>query len=105
MSRYLASLGAPEEDVKNVRNLFDGNVLTLGFARRFATYKRPTLLLFDPERLSAYSPSGPPGAARPRRKGPPADIPGQLMLRQWVDFIRVTPARNRVVFLMDYDMR
>ncbi len=51
VSRHLASLGSSPEDIDGVRNLFDGNFLTLGFARRFATYKRPTLLLHDPDRL------------------------------------------------------
>jgi len=37
--------------VKGAKYLFDPNALTLGFARRFATYKRPNMLLHDPERL------------------------------------------------------
>ena len=88
VSRYLASLGSPEEDVNSVKNLFDGNVLTLGFARRFATYKRPNLLLFDPERLIRILVD----PVRPVQlvlagKAHPADIPGQAMIKQWMDFV------------------
>src|SRR3569623_1984602 len=43
--------GAPPEAIAEAKHLFDCNTLTLGFARRFATYKRPNLLLHDPERL------------------------------------------------------
>jgi starch phosphorylase len=47
----LAGSGASPEAVDSAKHLFDPNALTLGFARRFATYKRPNLLLHDPERL------------------------------------------------------
>jgi starch phosphorylase len=51
LARHYAAAGASPETVEEARHLFDPNVLTLGFARRFATYKRPNLLLHDPERL------------------------------------------------------
>ena len=51
LSRQLAASGAPPEAVDGAKQLFDPNALTLGFARRFATYKRPNLLLHDPARL------------------------------------------------------
>jgi glycogen phosphorylase len=51
LSRQLAASGASPEAVEAAKHLFDPNALTLGFARRFATYKRPNLLLHDPERL------------------------------------------------------
>jgi len=81
-------------------------VLTLGFARRFATYKRPTLLLQDPERLVRL-------LTNPHRpvqlliagKAHPADEPGQALIRQWTAFIRHRPeVRPHVAFLPDYDM-
>ncbi len=80
--------------------------LTLGFARRFATYKRPNLLLHDPDRLLAILTS----KSRPVQlviagKAHPQDTLGQQMLQQWIEFIRLTPARSQVVFLADYDMR
>ena len=51
VSLQLAGSGASPEAVDSAKHLFDPNALTLGFARRFATYKRPNLLLHDPERL------------------------------------------------------
>ena len=51
LSLQLAASGASPEAVNSAKHLLDPNALTLGFARRFATYKRPNLLLHDPERL------------------------------------------------------
>jgi len=51
LSRQLAASGASATAVDRAKHLFDPNALTLGFARRFATYKRPNLLLHDPQRL------------------------------------------------------
>ena len=51
LSKQLAASGASPEEVDGTKHLFDAHTLTLGFARRFATYKRPNLLLHDPERL------------------------------------------------------
>ena len=50
LSQQLAAR-VPLRAIEAAKHLFDPNVLTLGFARRFATYKRPNLLLHDPERL------------------------------------------------------
>jgi glycogen phosphorylase len=90
---------------EGVNRIFNPNTLTLGFARRFATYKRPNLLLHDPERLLRL-------LSHPRRpaqliiagKSHPADLPGQGMIREWIHFIRRPKARNHVMFLGDYDM-
>ena len=49
--RQLAARGASPEDLAQAAQILDENILTLGFARRFATYKRPNLLLHDPARL------------------------------------------------------
>jgi len=51
LCRQLAASGASARAVDEAKHLFDPNALTLGFARRFATYKRPNLLLHDPGRL------------------------------------------------------
>jgi starch phosphorylase len=103
--RELAVAGAEPENVERVRHLFDPNALTLGFARRFATYKRPNLLLRDPERLLRI-------LTDPRRpaqlliagKAHPADQEGQELIHQWIRFIVRPEARPHVVFLSDYDM-
>jgi len=105
LSSQMAISGAPEKEIVDARHIFDANVLTLGFARRFATYKRPNLLLHDPDRLERI-------LNNPHRpvqliiagKAHPADQAGQEMIRQWTQFIRRPEARRRVVFLSDYDM-
>ena len=85
--------------------IFDENVLTLGFARRFATYKRPNLLLHDPERLVQLL-SNPrcPVQLILAGKAHPQDLPGQELIKQWKDFIERPGVQGRVVFLNDYDM-
>jgi starch phosphorylase len=103
--RELAVAGAEPENVERVRHLFDPNALTLGFARRFATYKRPNLLLRDPERLLRILTN----PQRPAQliiagKAHPADEEGQAMIYQWIRFIVRPEARPHVVFLSDYDM-
>ena len=105
LSRQLAASGASPEAVDGAKHLFDPNVLTLGFARRFATYKRPNLLLHDPERLLRL-------LTDPQRpvqliiagKAHPADHAGQALIQEWTHFIRRAEARPHVIFLSDYDM-
>jgi starch phosphorylase len=105
LARHYAAAGASPEAVEEARHLFDPNALTLGFARRFATYKRPNLLLHDPERLLRL-------LSNPQRpvqlilagKAHPADGAGQALIQQWIHFIRQTKARPHAIFLSDYDM-
>ena len=104
-SRQLAESGASSEAVEGAKHLFDPNVLTLGFARRFAPYKRPNLLLHDSERLLRL-------LTNPQRpvqlilagKAHPADQPGQALIRQWTHFIMRPEVRPHVIFLGDDDM-
>jgi starch phosphorylase len=105
LSRELAAGGASPEEAEAAKGLFDPNALTLGFARRFATYKRPNLLLHDPSRLLRLLNN----AERPVQliiagKAHPADEAGQALIRQWTHFIRVSGARQHAIFLSDYDM-
>ena len=84
---------------------FDPGVLTLGFARRFATYKRAALVFHDRERLVRLLDH----AERPVQlvfagKAHPADTPGQDVLRAIVGHARAEELRHRVLFLEDYDM-
>ncbi|MGA2447291.1 MAG: alpha-glucan family phosphorylase [Polyangiaceae bacterium] len=106
ISRQLASSGGPPEAVEAVKHLLDPGALTLGFARRFATYKRPNLLLHNRERLLRL-------LANPERpvqliiagKAHPEDGAGQALIRDWIRFIRQPAVRPHIVFLSDYDMR
>ena len=105
LSRQLAASGATPEAVNEAKQLIDPTALTLGFARRFATYKRPNLLLHDPERLLRLLTN----QERPVQlilagKAHPADQAGQAMIQEWTHFIRRPEARPHVIFLSDYDM-
>ncbi len=83
----------------------DPHVLTLGFARRFATYKRPTLLLHDADRLVRIltNPEHPVQLVL-SGKAHPADTAGQHLIAEWMQFIRRPEVRGRVAFLPDYDL-
>jgi glycogen phosphorylase len=105
LSRMWAARGFPQEEIDRAKTIFDPNTLTLGFARRFATYKRPNLLLHNKERLLGI-------LNNPQRpvqlviagKAHPADKPGQEMIREWINLFHDLRARNHVIFLTDYDM-
>ena len=105
LSRQLAVSGASPEAIDGAKHLFDPNALTLGFARRFATYKRPNLLLHDPERLLRLL-TNPhcPVQLIIAGKAHPADEEGKALIQQWVHFIRRPETRPHVIFLSDYDM-
>jgi starch phosphorylase len=105
VSLEMAAAGVPPEEVEAAKHLFDPQTLTLGFARRFATYKRPNLLLHDPQRLLRLLTN----TQRPVQliiagKAHPADQAGQALIREWVHFIRRPEAQTHAIFLGDYDM-
>jgi starch phosphorylase len=105
LSRDLAAAGAPPWEVEAAKHFLDPNALTLGFARRFATYKRPNLLLHDPQRLlRLLSNSERPVQFIIAGKAHPADQAGQSLIRDWTHFIRQPEARPHAIFLSDYDM-
>ncbi|MGO9445933.1 MAG: alpha-glucan family phosphorylase, partial [Thiobacillaceae bacterium] len=105
LARHYAAAGASPETVEAAKHLFDPNALTLGFARRFATYKRPNLLLHDPERLLRLL-SNPqhPVQLIIAGKAHPADLAGQALIQKWIQFIRRSDVRPHAIFLSDYDM-
>jgi len=85
--------------------VLDPKALTIGFARRFATYKRPYLLLREPERLARILLD----AKQPVQliiagKAHPADNAGKEMIRQIIHFTRDEKFRPKIVFLEDYDL-
>jgi starch phosphorylase len=105
VGRHMAAVGAEPEAITRTQARLDPGVLTLGFARRFATYKRPNLLLHDPDRLIRI-------LKNPQRpvqlilagKAHPADQAGQALIQEWTRFIRRSDASPPVIFLADYDM-
>jgi starch phosphorylase len=101
--RQRAAYGA--SDIDEAKTIFDPNALTLGFARRFATYKRPNLLLHDSERLARIlNDQKYPVQLVLAGKAHPADQAGKDMIREWIHFLRRHDIRQHAVFLVDYDM-
>ncbi|RMF80466.1 MAG: alpha-glucan family phosphorylase, partial [Nitrospirae bacterium] len=105
LAAQLEQRAAPPSQVRQARQSLSIDALTLGFARRFATYKRATLLLHDPERLVRLltDPERPvqiliAGKAHPR------DHAGKELIRQWLHFARDERVRGHVAFIEDYDM-
>jgi starch phosphorylase len=91
--------------IQEARHVLDPNVLTLGFARRFAEYKRPNLLLSDRDRFARILRN----TERPIQiivagKSHPDDQGGKAMIQQIAWFSWREDVRDRVVFLEDYDM-
>jgi starch phosphorylase len=105
LSAQLAASGASMGEVEDAKRLFDPNTLTLGFARRFAAYKRPNLLLHDPERfLRLLTNSQRPVQLIIAGKAHPEDEEGKSLIQEWIRFIRQSEARPHAIFLSDYDM-
>jgi len=105
LNTQLAVRGIDSGTRDSLAEVLDPEALTLCFARRFAAYKRPNLLLTEPDRLERLltDPQRPvqlviAGKAHPR------DAIGRRMLRAWAEFLRRPAVRPRVVFLEDYDM-
>ena len=101
----LRQRGASQRDVEMAGEVLDPEALTIGFARRFATYKRATLLFRDPDRLAQIvnDPDQPvqiifAGKAHPR------DNPGKDLICQIVGHSSEERFRRRIVFLENYDM-
>ncbi|WP_280384418.1 alpha-glucan family phosphorylase [Nocardia wallacei] len=97
--------GAAPAELAWVDEVFDPNVLTVGFARRVPTYKRLTLMLRDPQRLRALllDPDRPLQLVV-AGKSHPADDGGKALIQQVVRFADDPAVRHRIVFLPDYDM-
>lgn len=105
LRKQLRRRGASQTEIEAADEVLSPNVLTIGFARRFATYKRATLLLRDPDRLARIvnDPDRPvqlifAGKAHPK------DNPGKELIRQVVALSRQERFRSRFVFVEEYDM-
>ncbi len=104
-ARELAARGTPAPEVARAAQVFDANTLTIGFARRFTAYKRPDLLLHDPERLVRILTNQQfPVQLVLAGKAHPQDFVGQGLIQQWVRFVRRPDVRPHALFLSDYDM-
>ncbi len=101
----LHRLDASAKEIDQVAKILDPNALTIGFARRFATYKRATLLLQDHDRLVRILAN----ESRPVQiifagKAHPRDHPGKELIQQIVAASNKASLRNHIVFLEDYGM-
>jgi starch phosphorylase len=97
--------GAADRRLQAAEDALSPYVLTLAFARRFATYKRGNLLLRDPERLiKLLKDSERPIQLIFAGKAHPMDMPGKELIRSIVHFAEQYDVENRIVFLENYDM-
>lgn len=105
LAQQLEGRGATQTELDQAHSVLDPEVLTIGFARRMATYKRATLLMRDPERLARIITN----KHRPIQiimagKAHPADSPAKELIREVIHFSRREDVRKHFVFLEDYDM-
>ncbi|MFM7320450.1 MAG: alpha-glucan family phosphorylase, partial [Armatimonadota bacterium] len=104
LERRRRARGAAVWEIDDARRCLDPDALTIGFARRFATYKRGDLLLRDVERIKRLI-----GGDRPVQfvfagKAHPRDDAGKQLIQHIVRFAGEADVRGRIVFLEDYDM-
>ena len=105
LSEQLEKRGAPLSEVERASEVLDPAALTIGFARRFATYKRATLILRDPDRLaSILNDKAHPVQIIFAGKAHPQDNPGKELIQQIIHLARREEFRRRIVFIEDYDM-
>jgi len=105
LARQHTIAGAGADRIDEAQRIFDPNILTLGFARRFTEYKRTGLLLHDPDRFARI-------LTHPERpvqivvagKAHPADGFGKAMIQRWYEFSQRPDVRSRVAFIADYDL-
>jgi len=105
LKEQLIKVGATTKEIATAEEVLDPEVLTIGFARRFATYKRGTLLLRDLDRLARIlnNPEMPVQIIF-AGKAHPHDQEGKELIRQIVQTARQERFRHRIVFIEDYDM-
>ncbi len=103
--RQLKNLHASEDEMARANNILDPTALTIGFARRFATYKRATLVMSDLDRLARIvnNPSRPVQFVF-AGKAHPADKYGKELIQQIAMLRNDTRFANKVVFIEDYDI-
>jgi glycogen phosphorylase len=105
MVRQYGRRNAPSKIMRAAESALNPNILTIGFARRFATYKRADLILRDPDRLIALLAD----ELRPVQiifagKAHPADDEGKELIKRIIQFARHHDVQNQIVFLEDYSM-
>jgi starch phosphorylase len=101
----LEARGSRPSEIRLAAEVLNPEALTIGFARRFATYKRATLLFHDVERLARIvGNSDRPVQIIYAGKAHPRDNPGKELIREIIHHARRPEFRNRIVFIEDYDV-
>ena len=105
-AKHLRDRGATSIELASIQKILDPKALTIGFARRFATYKRANLFMRDMDRIKQIM-----MANKERRvqfviagKAHPKDIPGKDLIREIIHQIREAGIGNHVVFVPNYDI-
>ncbi|NQT38239.1 MAG: alpha-glucan family phosphorylase [Planctomycetes bacterium] len=104
-SRDRRCRGESEEAIEAARHMLDPDILTIGFGRRFATYKRADLILSDPDRfVSMLNDPDRPVQLIFAGKAHPADEPGKQLIKKIANLRHDPRFAGRVAFLEDYDI-
>lgn len=105
LTRQSGQGGENENSARKAKKVLDPNVLTLGFARRFAEYKRPNLLLSDiPRLIRVLTNPERPVQLLVAGKAHPQDEAGKRFVQEWTNFVKQPEVRAHALFLEDYDM-
>jgi starch phosphorylase len=105
LEEQLIRQGANKKEVEVAREVLNPEILTIGFARRFATYKRGDLILRDPQRLARIlNDSQRPVQVLFAGKAHPKDHPGKEMIKSIIHLAKQPEFRHRLVFIEDYDL-
>lgn len=104
--RQLSARSAPRAQTTRMRSILHNGILTIGFARRFAAYKRATLILKDRDRFrTILTNSEHPVQILFAGKAHPADDIGKGLIRDIIQFAHDAGVRDRIIFLENYDIR
>ncbi|MCP4130692.1 MAG: glycosyltransferase family 1 protein [bacterium] len=105
LKEQLISRGAPPKEAEKANSVLDSEALTIGFARRFATYKRATLILRDLDRLDAlFNDRERPIQIIFAGKAHPRDNMGKELIKQVIHLSNDERFRDHIVFIEDYDI-
>jgi starch phosphorylase len=106
LAKQLIGRGSPPTEIAQAQDVLQPDALTIGFGRRFATYKRAALLFRNVERLlNIINDKERPVQIIYAGKAHPADTPGKEIIRKIIHFERNPEIRKRMMFLEDYDMK
>lgn len=105
LREQLGRNGMSSDNMEELQSWLSPEALTIGFARRFATYKRATLIFKDPDRLNRLvNHSERPVQLLFAGKAHPADHPGQEMIHEIYRISQMEPFRGKIILLENYDM-